>query len=129
MIVMQRSQFGCGIAVLAMLTGDDYDDIEQAARATGWAGDAGLHRDVINAYLHDAGFDLHDRVEPRHPYDLRPWPPEPFAPLHYALVQSADRKLHAVVVDADGSVRDPGTGTVRSLDVWPRVVRMVGLTL
>lgn len=129
MIVKQRSRFGCGIAVLAMLTGDEYDDIEQAARDQGWPGDVGLHRDWMNQYLFHAGFDLQDLAEPRHPDDQRPWPPEPFAPLHYALVQSADRKLHAVVVDADGSVRDPGTGTVRSLDVWPRLVRIVGLTL
>jgi len=62
-------------------------------------------------------------------WDLKPdavWPPEPFAPIHYATVQ-AGAFYHFVVMLADGTVLDPMRPGHFDLTCWPAVANVRGL--
>ena len=100
--VAQAEPTGCGVACLAMLTGQSYDDVRATVdlHATGY----GLSEAQVCHWLAERGFWL------------RRWwvgaPPEKRAPVALVLTM---RPAHWVVVDGD-RVLDPARGVARIED-------------
>lgn len=147
--VGQEDAKGCGVAVIAMLTGRSYADIRAQigsevghGRPVGadW-NEHGIIEVTIDRYLQNAGYYMRERFcgyyEPdvlnEHvviggpPYEGG-WPPPPFAPLHYAKIKQPSGNWHFVVMLDDGAVLDPLDGpNRRRLTDWPQVSKVVGL--
>jgi hypothetical protein len=149
--VFQRTGNDCGIAVLAMILDEPYDAV---------LGAVPLDTDGINevpycAYLRARGYTLEQRSRaPLGPYP--DFPPAPFAPRHFAMVNVNYRfpdwwwtddaararytaqaqaqniaipPFHLVALDARGVVFDPTPADVgrRSLHEYMDVLRVVGV--
>lgn len=129
--VRQEDPEGCGLAVLAMLTGRTYVEVRSdmiAFYREAWDraidfGKRGLIYMDLDRVLGAHGFYY------RHLYKTwaTSWPPEPFANLHYASVTQPSGRSHFVAVDADGTVLDPLREGRFSLADWPEVGQLVGL--
>jgi hypothetical protein len=104
--IQQRGMQDCTIATLAMLLEVEYEDALQLLAqpfAAGRVDDRHLDQALgiagyasIRKYMFDA-MTASRRVE---------WPPAPFGPKHWALVEVANGG-HAVAMEADGTVLDP----------------------
>lgn len=124
--VAQADAMGCGIAVLAMLTGHSYADVQAtldrwSGREQDWSREGCTHY-WLDRYLAGLGWFVQRRYEA--------WPElpvEPFAPIHYASVQQPSNRGHFVVVLANGDVLDPLRKGVYRLSDWPNVNQLVGL--
>lgn len=55
------------------------------------------------------------------------WPPEPFAPIHYACVTQPSNNYHLVVMLEDGTVLDPMREGEFTLADWSEVSNVCGL--
>jgi hypothetical protein len=125
-LVRQRGDKDCGIAVLAMITGQGYEEIRSRIPLIDgeFGGVFGVH---LKQYLEGAGFAT---VE-KHLFHLNkrrnPWPPLPFAPLHYCEVVPGKGKLHWVVMLADGTVLDPIADEPRWLSDYMEVNCVTGV--
>jgi hypothetical protein len=104
--VQQRGPDDCGVATVAMLLDVPYDEAMRLLAVPYGK------RSVIDSAI-DAALLEHGRVVGRryryNPLTGKPredWPPKPFAPRHYALVQVA-AGYHAVAMDGAGRVLDP----------------------
>jgi hypothetical protein len=124
-LVLQEDAWGCGLAVLAMLTGQTYAQVRDAFPGRDFSG-AGEHRGMVphdlDYFLSREGYATAARW---HSWYLPPrsrWLPEPFAAVHYAQVDTLDGAgCHFVVVLDDGTVLDPATPSPRRLDDFPDV--------
>lgn len=148
--VRQWHASGCGVAVLAMLTGRPYGEIVKRIAGhdgSGHDGDWNAHgvtHLTLDRVLAEEGFWLQrhyaawhaDYEEPvTDPAPVRravpkpghTWPPEPWAPVHYASVQQPSGHGHFVVMLADGRVLDPLREGFYSLSDWPAVNQVTGL--
>lgn len=134
--VPQEHAWGCGVATLAMVTGDTYDGVRRwivghwSAKVMGYenAGDWLTHRGVsgpvLDWYLAQHGYAwrrVYSGWEPD------PWPPEPFAPVHVAQVVQPSGNTHFVAVTSAGTVLDPASTTPRLLTDWPKVNYVQGI--
>lgn len=90
---------GCGVAVLAMLTGEPYEAL----------------RDQI---------DSEQRV---YANMVDEWPPPPWSPLHFAQVTQPSNRSHFVAMDDRGRVLDPLREGTFALSDWSKVQNVVGL--
>lgn len=128
--VGQKHANGCLPACVAMVLGEAYDTICAALSAVPQSG-------------HDGDWDAHgldympaDRLLGERGYFLRrvfvawnlePWPPRPFAPVHIAQVVQPSNNQHFVVMDELGRVFDPLHEGVFQLSDWTKVNNVVGL--
>lgn len=121
-IVPQEDESGCGLAVLAMLTGRTYKDVRAEFPERDFHS-SGLGISDIWRYLWDRGYYL--RVVYENPGGE--WPPPPFAAVHFAQVQNEAGNSHAVYMDARGTVADPLASGNTKLSDWPVVNQVVGV--
>jgi hypothetical protein len=127
--VPQEHAWGCGAAVLAMVTGDPYwtvIDTINAMTGTGHGGDwakTGIAYPVIDRYLIGRGFAL-QRV---YRHEAAEWPPGPWAPAHIAEVVQPSGMTHFVAMTGAGVVLDPAQPTERTLTDYPEVRSVVGI--
>ncbi len=129
----QEDAQGCGAAVLAMLTGQTYAAVKADMDADPWVCEGGernwaahgLTSHVLDRYLAARGYFL------RRIYDawgiVESWPPEPFAPLHFARVRQPSGHGHFVAMDRTGRVFDPLREGAFTLADWSEVQNVVGL--
>lgn len=102
---------GCGVAVLAMLTGKTYEDVAAAFPEKDLT-ESGIDLFEMDGYMRARGFYRTDqRKAYRHGTMEKtdPWPPEPYADLHLCNVHVYPWSPcnHWVLMLADGSVLDP----------------------
>lgn len=129
--VHQEDPQGCALAVLAMLTGNTYEQVKATVEGEdfhGHNGDwatRGLTHISIDRHLAACGF-FHRRIYGA--WGLADdWPPKPFAAIHYAQVVQPSGNQHFVVMDAEGRVYDPLREGTFTLADWPEVQSVVGL--
>lgn len=129
--VRQEDAEGCGLATLAMLTGKSYGEVKadiDAQDGHGHNGDwaaRGVTRVSLDRYLITHGYYLQRRYA--HFYEPGDWPPEPWAPVHFASVKQPSGNSHFVVMDTAGRVLDPMREGEYRLTDWPEVQNVVGL--
>lgn len=126
--VLQEDTNGCGLACLAMLTGQTYRQVR--ADFENWGGD-GTTEFHITAYLADKGYAWtwlhHGHIYKREltgPDTWRtrmrdPWPPPLWANVHIASVETG-RGSHFIIVLRDGRVLDPATPEPRRWSEYGR---------
>jgi hypothetical protein len=127
--VPQRDDRGCGLAVLAMLTGQPYEAVKLRIAADAgpsehrgdWAAE-GLTVRAMDRYLARAGFAIQRLYRNM---DV-PWPPAPWAPLHFAQVVNSGG-MHFVAMDAAGTILDPLHEQPRSFEDWEMVANVAGV--
>jgi hypothetical protein len=122
--VEQEDANGCGIAVLAMLTGKSYPDVVRQFHGRDFR-EHGLGISDIWRYLWDRGYYLRVVYEGKAFEDQ--WPPPPFAAMHFAQVENVVHIGHAVYMDMKGTVVDPLTAGQRRLTDYPVVNQVVGV--
>jgi hypothetical protein len=128
--VRQEDAQGCGIAVLAMLTGESYAAVKaeiDSQDGHGHNGDwseNGVTHITLDRYLTARGF-YHQRIYES--WGLTDWPPDPWAPSHFASVRQPSGNSHFVVMDAEGRVLDPMREGDFTLGDWLAVLNVVGL--
>lgn len=123
--VQQEHPDGCGRAVLAMLTGVSYAEVDRQIVVRD--GDRSLELWQQERFLMERGwFERVMLKATEAPGGV--WPPAPFAPLHLAMVcAGGGSQAHSVVMLADGVVLDPNAAHERRLTDWPIVNVVVGL--
>jgi hypothetical protein len=114
--VAQRRDNDCGVAVLAMACGVDYDAI--APILSEYWSDKGINDLHVKDWLINNGWAWQE-VTMFHPvkgkYEKRvPWPPKPFARSHIAQV-IVSAGAHFTVMDSTGEVFDPWSADRKSL--------------
>ena len=117
--VRQKHAWGCGIACLAMVTGDSYDDIYALVRSyiEGCEDSRkGIHEYHLRDYLNLRGFAYQQvpHFSALENIKREPWPPKPWAPVH--IVQVFAGSYHFVVMDEVGRVFDPNAEVRTRLD-------------
>jgi hypothetical protein len=130
--VQQQSPDGCGIATLAMLTDQTYEAVLADLKADpfyvkagAWHEGHSTNQGVLEHYLgHKLGW-FH-RVQYEVWVGAEHWPPEPFAPLHWAQVIQESNNAHFVAMDSRGVVYDPLREGVYRLTDWSRVNHVMG---
>lgn len=107
--VNQRSDWDCGIACLAMVSGRAYERILTNFDGMNIEG-VGIAAPLFDWWFRKHGFAVQIITEEADP----DWPPRPWAPVHIASVQ-ATRGSHVCVMDCLGRVFDPWDITRRTL--------------
>lgn len=132
--ITQQDSFGCGLACIAMIAGQTYQQVRSLLDAGGYYDVqlAGLPESLLYQLLHHKGYSCaplyrHDQLTNRQ----RPeWPAAPFAPVHIARV-TVGKSGHFVVVQADGTVLDPcpqvADETPRILSDYAQVHSIIGV--
>jgi len=133
--VGQKHARGCGVAVLSMLTGRDYDLV-----AATWCPHLdlekqGLYLRGLDDYLTDHGYAVARKSRFYGMFSeggaiLRePWPPNPFADVHVCEVEVYEcaPTFHFVVMLRAGVCLDPLTPTPRRLGDYYRVNSVTGV--
>ena len=134
--VGQEDAWGCGFAALAMLLGRTYEDMKGDLQERALS--HGIDFNDMDERLIDAGYALQRRYQiryteghgaDRHKVFNEPWPPKPWAPLHYAnvIVSPASPGAHYVVFDMSGHVYDPLTPDRKRLTDYHRVQNVTGI--
>lgn len=112
--IEQVDEGGCGLAVLAMLTGETYARLREHFPV--FCNTHGIDHWVMDDYLADMGYAIRRVYKVQHYLeDVRAkWPVKPFAEKHFALVYQTrkDAELginhsHYVALDARFNVYDP----------------------
>lgn len=109
---------GCGVATLAMLLESTYDyaqGLMDAEDLTHNWDKSGTTYYSIDEVLIKHGFFIRRLFQAR---SKGLWPPDPYAPLHYAQVRQQSGNAHFVVVLGNGDVLDPLKRGKFSLDKW-----------
>lgn len=131
-LVRQEHDWGCGVAALAMVTGQTYDEVRtwildhrvyavmgQEEAPADWLAQHGVTQYVLDWYLGEHGFAWRRLYRAWVAADS--WPPKPFAPVHVAQVIQPSGMAHFVVLTADGRVLDPMSDAPRTLSDWERI--------
>jgi hypothetical protein len=112
-----------------MLTGIAYDDVCAAFPESDFNAD-GVYQPQFDAFLADHGYAVARKYPFRkHNIPVDPWPPEPFADVHYWLVTVAGSSPchHFIVWLRDGRVLDPILGDGRKLSDYHRLLNVSGV--
>ena len=127
--VRQKEARGCGIAVLAIVTGKTYDEI--AAYFGGEFESQGLYLHDLDVFLSNNGFAYARRFRIggfRRRTEQTPWPVPPFAPVHIVEVRYASAPVnHFVVMRRDGTVLDPLQDAERSITDYTEILNITGI--
>jgi hypothetical protein len=133
--VSQEDPMGCTVASVAMLAGCSYCEVREAVHPD-WDGQEPLNEASLHQWLEAQGFEIicecryfRPSRERNPEHAVGPWPPEPFAPLHWVsvTVHAHSRFGHSVVMLADGTVLDPETPAPRRLTDYFRVDQVRGV--
>lgn len=108
--VVQEHSRGCGAACVAILVGRTYTDVVSRFPNHNFE----LAGYLIEAMLHEFGYEVTDKNTKRH-FDGEggvariPWPPKPWADVHFALVlvKKGANCYHWVIWLRDGTIIDP----------------------
>jgi hypothetical protein len=125
--IPQEDIHGCGIAVLAMLTGKSYQDVRAEFQPRYI--EKGMTEWSMNAYLAEHGYAVAHKY-PHYMPQLKHrdvWPPEPFAPMHYCCMLTPNNTHHYVVMLADGSIVDPATSKTQAYKDYTSVQNVAGV--
>lgn len=134
--VRQEDGAGCGAATLAMLTGRTYHEARDLIdslwpNVKDWTADGnGSNEFDLDRCLYADGAFIQRRYSSWRDNGtaaILPFP-DPFAPLHYCMVRQPSNNYHFVVMLADGSVLDPMREGTFTLDEWPEVAQVVGVS-
>ncbi len=130
--VQQEDADGCGIAVLAMLTGETYAEVDAAwpLRLTEHWKDSDVKPHMMMDYLWKRDHSLLVVRDRRYAHGAPTnWPSlRPFAPMHYAMVDSPTQPTgHWIAIDADGTVLDPFDASRLTLDCYRKMHEVVGV--
>lgn len=123
-LVRQEHPDGCGVAAVAMVTGETYAEVvADLARMGLDLSIGGLAKPHIERLLAARGYVWRTVYRA----GTLIWPPAPFAPVHIAAVrQQPSGRAHFVVMLDDARVLDPlERGT--TLDHWPEVMNVIGI--
>ena len=129
--IKQEHKNGCGAASLAMITGVSYADVIKHFSTIDFDKD-GLIFDALIAFLVDNGF----AVAPKFKYfsvvnspGRNPWPPEPFADIHFCnvLVYEKSPMSHIVVMLKDGTILDPLIDNISKISDYFKVYNVTGI--
>jgi hypothetical protein len=136
-LVRQEHTWGCGVAALAMVTGQTYDDVRtwildhwthavtgQETPPADWLADHGVTQYVLDWFLGEHGYAWRRIYRA---WSNGSWPPDPFAPAHVAQVVQPSGMAHFVVLTAEGRVLDPMSDTPRSLTDWEQINHVQGI--
>lgn len=135
-LVRQAHDYGCGIASLAMVTGQTYDEVRTwllahwpggqggDTPAEDWLVKRGIYSGIADYYLGRHGYVWRKVYSG---WQQHPWPPEPFAPVHLVMVRQPSNNSHYVVMRADGVVLDPLADEPKTLAGWPAVDNVQGI--
>lgn len=135
-LVRQEHDWGCGVAALAMVTGQTYDEVRTwildhwvhavlGCDPADWLTKHGVTQYVLDWYLGEHGYVWRRLYRAWVADDS--WPPKPFAPVHIAQVVQPSGNAHFVVLMADGLVLDPMSVNPRSLTDWETVNHVQGV--
>lgn len=123
-LILQEDSNGCGIACLAMVTRQTYQQVKAEILAFE---NKGIHEFIIDSYLADKGY----AVARKHPHASylkamrSEWPPAPFGAVHIVSV-SLPAGFHIVVMRADGIVLDPALG-YRHISDYKEIMHMAAI--
>lgn len=134
-LIRQEHDYGCGLASLAMITGQTYEEVrlwllDHWPGGQGdhvpeeWLVKRGIHSGIAEYFLGAHGYVWRTVYSG---WAQKPWPPEPFAPVHLAMVRQPSGNSHYVVMRSDGVVLDPMTDEPRSLADWEKVDNVQGI--
>ncbi len=133
--VKQEDAHGCGLAVLAMLTGKTYESVKSdfvklTKRPPESFGERGINHIQLDAYLARCGFAISRSGQ----YDSftnkkrRVWPPRAIHDFNYCEVeQAATGNWHFVVLLRDGSILDPLMPDIRYYSDYKRIASIAGV--
>lgn len=129
-MVLQKEPSGCGIAVVAMVTGKPYEEVRQYIHLDRDFTKEGMYDSELEDLLEVFGFSWQSRGrhQPRLSSVREVWPSLPFAPLHIVQVKNLpDKRYHYVVLLPDGQVMDPWWGVIQGLHRYPQILQMHGV--
>jgi hypothetical protein len=129
--VRQEDEFGCGIAILAMLTDRTYIDVKYELLSDPFASTQpwktnGFAHPTVEYFLTKHG---HYTQTVYKAWNLTTWPPEPWAMRHYANVVQPSGNAHWVVMNRLGWVYDPMVERRRKLTDFPSVNSVTALNV
>ena len=127
--VESDDKVSCVLACLAMVTGKSVAQVRDGMRQY-WhneASEQGTSDEAFEAYLSARGYAIQHVSHDYLPEDrlIKPWPPEPWAPVHVCDVY--EQGPHAVVMKHDGTVLDPNDTGMTSLSQYHRVYAVQGI--
>jgi hypothetical protein len=132
-LIRQTHDYGCGIASLAMISGQPYNAVREwlvenwpggTQTPDEWLTTRGIHKGIADYYLAAHGYVWRTVYGG---WKLPEWPPRPFAPVHLAHVVQPSGNTHYVVMRADGVVLDPMCDEPRALSDWSYVNNVQGV--
>lgn len=131
--VLQKHARGCGVAVLAMVTGHDYDAIVDYFKGLDF-NRHGLYLRSLEEYLAEHGFAWRSFFRYRgwfiagHSVPREPWPPKAFAYAHICEVKIEGAPCnHFVVLLEDDTVLDPLTTKKKWLADYAEINNVTGV--
>lgn len=128
--VEQEDKMGCGLACLAMLTGETYRQVK--SKVVRWEENHGVAEFMMKDYLVEQGY----ASAMKYPHsssmkiDRTPWPPAPFADVHFVCLDAfGSEGFHYVIMLRDGSIIDPWFGRTqpRRLEQYGQVMHVCGV--
>lgn len=132
-LIRQVHEYGCGLASLAMISGWTYDEVRDwlvanwpaGSQTPGeWLEQRGIHKGIADYFLAENGYAWRTVYAG---WGQKPWPPEPFAPVHLAQVVQPSGNSHYVVMRSDGVVLDPLSDEPKRLTDWSVVNNVQGV--
>lgn len=133
-LIRQQHDYGCGIASLAMISGQSYDEVRTwlldnwpggHERSDEWLEKRGIYSGIAEYFLGEHGYVW--RYVYRAWYPSSNWPPPAFAPVHLVMVRQPSNNSHYVVMRSDGIVLDPLSDEPKALTDWPEVSNVMGV--
>lgn len=121
--VLQKDDWGCAIAVMAMVTNRTYQETKEFFADIP---EGRLMPHLQDAWLREQGYI----VERKHRYESEgQWPPIPFSFVHTCEVQVKEESVHAhmVVMVQNGEVYDPLTTELRILTDYFQVFSVASI--
>lgn len=126
--VRQKHECGCAVACIAMITGEEYDDVEKCFKED--FSKQCVSQKAIQEYIEDHGFgsvkkQAHGFPEVRTSNEQMS---KPFAPAHIAhvLPYINAKNAHSVVMDAKGRVYDPQHSEVKDFSSYYYIISVTG---
>lgn len=128
--IKQEHKLGCGVACLAMLTNQSYEDVLQDISNV-WNENRGLYKGIVESYLLDRDYLIKPIYKCCHwNGSLRdPWPIQPFAEKHLieCRVNENSPCYHFIVMDGTGKLYDPALGLDRTYKDYLAILSITGV--
>jgi hypothetical protein len=128
--VFQDDDLGCMVACLAMILGKTYFECKQYFSPQHDFVTEGTYLDYCLEVLLQEGYAWQARWQhsARRRTQNTPWPPAPWADLHWVMVANLrNGGQHGVIMLRDGRVLDPCWGVIQGLHRYPAVYETVAI--